>query len=201
MAAQKQPLRKSSLEDIPLPSLNFPKIQDYKKLTGDLADSPKQCEEIVNPSLDPSDSDSGTDSSDEFDWDAEDDAHSTRQILDDIHARRGRLLWRFFMKLSRPVRTIIIGSIGAGILIAPLLIFNFRFDSSPAILQVHAWSLWLTIAWAAGCVTFLVVDLFPPLVLFILRMTGYKIEQMVVTVEVGYFASKFTFGIVFTCMW
>lgn len=177
--------RKSSFEDIPLPTLAVAKEYDYatRNYDGAMTSSPTHREEIVNPSVDPSDSDSATDTEDEFDWDAEDDAHSTRK-MNDIHAKRGRLIWRAFMKLSRTVRTVLVGAIGAGILIAPLLVFKLRFNSSPARKQAHAWSLWLTIAWAAGVATYLIVDLLPRMVLFILRIVGHKTERTVVTVEV-----------------
>lgn len=177
--------RKSSLEDIPLPTLSVAKEIDYatRNHNGAMTSSPTHREEIVNPSVDPSDSDTATDTSDEFDWDAEDDALSTRN-MNAGHAKRGRFIWRAFMKLSRTVRTILVGAIGAGILIAPLLVFKLRFNSSPARRQAHAWSLWLTIAWAAGVATYLIVDLLPRLVLFILRISGYKTERTVVTVEV-----------------
>ncbi len=175
--------QRESFEEVPLPTLNVSQEYDHAVHKATLTDSPNR-EEVVNDSLDHSDSDTGTDSSDEFDWDAEDDALSTRQFLDDGRAKRGRLLWRLFMKLSRPVRTILVGAIGAGILIAHLLVFKLRFHRSPARRQAHAWSLWLTIAWAAGVATFLVVDLLPVLVLFVLRIAGFKIARMVATVEV-----------------
>jgi hypothetical protein len=68
---------------------------------------------------------------------------------------------------------------GCGILITPLLfvshinlgstsntkhrVFELRFKSSSARSQVFAWSLWLSIIWAAGCTTSIFVDLAPRL--------------------------------------
>ncbi|KAI8996381.1 Mechanosensitive ion channel-domain-containing protein [Trametes punicea] len=123
-----------------------------------------------------------TDSEDEFDWEAEDDAKS-QQIAASIKARRGHALYRAFLKLPRFLRALLIGCIGAAILITPLLVVNLRFSTSVVKAQVHAWSLWLAITWAAGVVTYIVVDAIPHLVLVVLRLTSYKVERARVSIE------------------
>jgi hypothetical protein len=73
---------------------------------------------------------------------------------------------------------------GAAILITPLLVVNIRFKDSPVRLQVHVWSLWLTIAWSAACATALVVYAIPHIVLFIIRLFGKSVERLRFRVEV-----------------
>ncbi|KAI0051855.1 hypothetical protein FA95DRAFT_1620196 [Auriscalpium vulgare] len=126
-----------------------------------------------------SDSESNTD--DEFDWDAADDEPA--EALKSSKAKRGRALYLAFMKLARPVRTLIVGILGGGVFITPLLIFQFRFKDSVARPHVHAWSLWLAIVWAAGCVTYLVVDLIPRIFIGILVLFGYTVERLKTQIE------------------
>lgn len=129
-------------------------------------------------------SDTATNSSDEFDWDEDDEATSQQKTPTQLgRARRGSSLWRLFMKLARPVRAIIIGILGVGIFIAPLLVFELRFKSSPARIHVHVWSLWACITWAAGCVTYLVVDGLPRLFIAILVMFGAQVERLKTQIE------------------
>ncbi|KAI0367005.1 hypothetical protein BV20DRAFT_971103 [Pilatotrama ljubarskyi] len=123
-----------------------------------------------------------TESDDEFDWEAEDDAKS-QHIAASIKAKRGYALYRLFLKLPKLFRVILIGAIGAGILITPLLVVNLRFNTSIVKAQVHAWSLWLAVSWAAGVATYIVVDAIPHLVLFLLRLTNYKVERARVSIE------------------
>ncbi|CAE6428030.1 unnamed protein product [Rhizoctonia solani] len=123
-----------------------------------------------------------TNSSDEFDWDAADgddqSVHHARK------AKRGRRVWLAFMKLARPVRTTIFALIGGGILIAPLLVVHFRFRDSPARWHVFTWSLWLSITWAAGSVTSLVIDVLPSLILRILfAVVGKPPEHLKTKIE------------------
>ena len=114
-------------------------------------------------------SDTATNTSDEFDWDAEDDAASRKDK--DLEAkrktRRGRKIYGLFMKLSRTFRTFLVAVLGAGIFIAPLLVVTFKFHDSVVRPHVHMWSLWLSIIWAAASVTYLVVDLIPRFIIFI----------------------------------
>ena len=142
-------------------------------------------DQIVKPDGDSSDSDSTvTDEDDNFDWDAEDDAKS-QHIAASIKAKRGHALYRTFLKLPKLFRVLLVGVIGAGILITPLLVVQLRFNSSPVRLQVYVWSLWLSISWAAGVVTYIVVDGIPHFILFILRLSSYKVERMRVPIEVS----------------
>lgn len=84
------------------------------------------------------DSDStASDSDDEFDWD-EDDVETTR-AREPSRAKRGRAVYLAFMKLARPIRTLIFGILGCAILITPFLVFQLRFKSSKAQPHVHVW--------------------------------------------------------------
>ncbi|KAI0763775.1 Mechanosensitive ion channel-domain-containing protein [Trametes elegans] len=143
-------------------------------------------EELVKPSADDNDSGSSdstvTESDDEFDWDAEDDAKS-QHIAASIKARRGHALYRAFLRLPKLFRVLLVGVIGAGILITPLLVVNLRFNTSVVKAQVHSWSLWLAVSWAAGVATYLVVDAVPHLILVLLRVTSYKVERARVSIE------------------
>ncbi|TBU30708.1 Mechanosensitive ion channel-domain-containing protein [Dichomitus squalens] len=123
-----------------------------------------------------------TDSEDEFDWEAEDDAKSAH-VAASIKAKRGRAVYRAFKKLPRLLRALLVGAIGAGILITPLLVVHLRFSTSVVKTQVYVWSLWLTITWAAGVATFIVVDAVPHFILVLLRLTNFKIERTRVTIE------------------
>lgn len=130
------------------------------------------------------DTDTSTNTSDEFDWDeessgAEEEAHQGK------HARRGRALWLAFMKLTRPVRTLLVGLIGAAFFITPLLVVELKYQSSGGVRpQVHAWSLWLSIIWAASCATYLFVDLLPDTIVTIILLLGGQVERLKTQVEV-----------------
>ncbi|CCO37443.1 hypothetical protein BN14_11599 [Rhizoctonia solani AG-1 IB] len=128
------------------------------------------------------DSDStATNSSDEFDWDAADgDDQSVHHAK---KAKRGRRLWLAFLKLARPIRTTIIALIGGGILITPLLVVHFQFRDSPARWHAFAWSLWLSITWAAGSVTSLVIDVLPGLILRLIAVAGKPPEHLKTKIE------------------
>ena len=175
--------------DIPLPTLNITKENDYVQAVPRIdteAQPPKSPlrESVIEPEpLDGNSSDDTVTELSDFDWDAEDDAQS-RKEPEKVKAKRIGAIWRWFMKLARPVRTLLIGALGAGIFITPLLVFKLRFNSSPARIQAHVWSLWLTITWAAGCVTYLVVDLIPGFILRILKLANYKVERIQTTIEV-----------------
>lgn len=129
------------------------------------------------------DSDSSeTNSSDEFDWDEE------LSVIEDMHektkARRGRALWLAFMKLARPVRTLLVGIIGTAFFITPLLVVDIRFHSNSTVRpQVRSWSLWLSITWAAACVTHLVVDAIPKAVVTVILFLGGHVERLKTQVE------------------
>lgn len=123
-----------------------------------------------------------TNSSDEFDEEDEDEEKEDPAEL--VKARRIRWLWLSFMKLSRPLRVLLVGSIGVAILITPLLVVNIRFRENPVRLQVHVWSLWFTIIWSAACATTLVVDAIPYIVLLVIRLFGGQVERLKSQVEV-----------------
>lgn len=107
------------------------------------------------------DTDTVTNSSDEFDWEAEDEVAPT-DLIADKKARRGRKIYQAFMRLARPLRIITIALLGAGILITPYLVFKFQFSNLTNVRpHVRAWSLWLTISWALACFTSLIVHVIP----------------------------------------
>ncbi|KAF9226600.1 hypothetical protein BS17DRAFT_775873 [Gyrodon lividus] len=124
-----------------------------------------------------------TNSSDEFDWDAglsatEEEAHEGKR------ARRGRALWLAFMKLARPIRTLLVGIIGTTFFITPLLVVELRFQSNTAVRpQVLAWSLWLSVTWAASCATYLIVDLLPKTIVTVILFLGGQVERLKTQVE------------------
>ncbi|KAJ7760396.1 Mechanosensitive ion channel-domain-containing protein [Mycena metata] len=116
------------------------KEQDFAKLDEHPEQLPAQTSTV------PDDSDStATDSSDEFNWDEDDEEAQDTEKIHRTKAKRGRALWLAFMRLARPIRQIFLGIIGCAVLISPLLVFQLRFKSSSAQPHVHAWSLWLAI--------------------------------------------------------
>ena len=151
----------------------------------------KQTDDVTTEQLkkdddDAPDSDSSpTDSSDEFDWDQEEDDTSSKTRNDPtVKAKRGRAAYLGFMKLARPLRVTLLCILGAGILIAPLLIVHFVFNSSSAKKHVFAWSIWLTIVWVAGCLTYVVVDSFGWVFLGLVSLFGGKTESLQMQLEV-----------------
>ncbi|KAH9852111.1 Mechanosensitive ion channel-domain-containing protein [Lenzites betulinus] len=158
----------------------------HERVVPDIVHPPTQHvnrDEIVKPDDDSNSSDdTATESDDEFDWDAEDDAKS-QNMAASIKARRGHALYRAFLKLPKLFRVLLVGAIGVGILITPLLVVMLRFNTSVVKAQVHAWSLWLTVTWAAGIATYIVVDAIPHFVLFVLRVSSYKVERARVSIE------------------
>jgi len=129
-----------------------------------------------------SDSDTtATNSSDEFDWD-QDESLTTRS--ENIKAKRGRALWIAFMQLARAIRVLLIGVLGAAIFITPLLVVELRFKDNHVSSQVHVWSLWLSIVWAASCITYLLVDAIPRAVIWVVVLFGGQVERLKVQLEV-----------------
>ncbi|KAG6903175.1 hypothetical protein C0995_002718 [Termitomyces sp. Mi166 len=128
----------------------------------------------------PSDTDTATNSSDEFDWDDDEDFKSQQ---DTIKAKRGRALWLAFMKLSRVVRVFLVGALVAAILITPFIIVKLRFKGNPVSVQVHVWSIWLTVTWAAACGTYLFVDAIPRVILFVVNLFGGHVERLKLQME------------------
>lgn len=130
-----------------------------------------------------SDSDlDGTDSSEEFDWD-EDDGETKPADSHVSKARRLRWLYQLFMKLARPVRTLLLGIVGTGILLTPLLVFELRFKSNRARPQVHAWSLWLAVIWAAACLTSIVIDNLTRFIIALIVLFGGQVERLKIQLE------------------
>ena len=124
-----------------------------------------------------------TNSSDEFDWSGDEEAKADKVQLR-VGAKRGRRLWLAFVKLARPVRVFLVSLIGVAISITPLLVVDLCFPDTPVKTQVHVWSLWLTIVWAASCITYLVVDSIPRFVIAVTWLFGGKIERLKVQIEV-----------------
>lgn len=173
-------------EDIALPTLAGPKHHDYAPQTPDHTVNDAAVDAAARADSDSSDG-SATDSADDFNWDEEDE-NSTQKEREATasKAKRFRFLWMAFMKLSRPIRVLLVGILGCGILITPLLVFQFRFHDNVARLQVHVWSLWLAIVWATSCVTYLAVDLIPKLFIALVTLLGYKVERLRIQIEVRF---------------
>jgi hypothetical protein len=126
-----------------------------------------------------------TNSSDEFDWDEEDVSSQVENTETGKKARRGRALWLAFMKLARPVRTLLLGILGAAFFIIPLLVVELKFKDKEGVrLQVRVWSLWLSITWAASCATYLVVDAIPRTVIYVIFLLGGQVERLKTQIEV-----------------
>jgi hypothetical protein len=124
-----------------------------------------------------------TNSSDEFNWSEDEESRADEAQLQ-VRTKRGRRLWLAFVKLARPVRVVLVSLVGVAISITPLLVVDFRFPDNAAKTQVQVWSLWLTITWAASCVTYLLVDLIPRFVITVTWFFGGKIERLKFQVEV-----------------
>ncbi|RDB20890.1 hypothetical protein Hypma_011984 [Hypsizygus marmoreus] len=128
-----------------------------------------------------SDSDTtATNSSDEFNWDDDEDFKTKEEK---VKAKRGRALWMGFMKLARSIRVLLIGVLVASILITPLLVVQLRFKDDPVRSQVHVWSFWLTVTWAAGCLTYLLVDAVPSIVIRVIQIFGGQVERLKIQLE------------------
>ncbi|PPQ98446.1 hypothetical protein CVT24_004125 [Panaeolus cyanescens] len=137
-----------------------------------------------NKPFNDSDSEStATDSPEEFNWSEDDDANAKPAALESKVAKRGRYLWLGFLKLARPVRVFIIGLLGAAIFITPLLVVHFRFHETVIRNQVRVWSLWFTISWVAGCLTFILVDSIPRIVVAIAHLFGGQVEKLKIQIE------------------
>ncbi|KZT39366.1 hypothetical protein SISSUDRAFT_1045668 [Sistotremastrum suecicum HHB10207 ss-3] len=130
------------------------------------------------------DTDTVTNSSDEFDWEAEDEVAPT-DLIADKKARRGRKIYQAFMRLARPLRIITIALLGAGILITPYLVFKFQFSNLTNVRpHVRAWSLWLTISWALACFTSLIVHVIPRILIrVVVAVYGKPHQNLVMQVE------------------
>lgn len=119
-----------------------------------------------------------------FNWSEDEATANENENVGAIRAKRGRRLWLALMKLSLPIRVLLIGAIGCAILITPLLVVNIRFNGSPVKQQVHSWSLWLTIIFASSCATFLVVEAIPKIVILLSKIIGANVQRLTIQVEV-----------------
>lgn len=122
--------------------------------------------------------------SEEFDWSEDEQSQSNDGNEELIRSKRGRRAWLAFMKLAKPLRVFLVACLGVAILITPLVVVNVRFRESVVKAQVHAWSLWLSITWAACCGTYLLVDMVPSLVIAITRLFGGQTQRLKIQVEV-----------------
>lgn len=105
------------------------------------------------------------DETDDFDWDTSDEEGDLHDDTKRIRAKRGRKLYLALMRLARPVRLFAIGFMGTVVALIPFIVVLAAFRQSPARDEVETWSIWIAIIWAAGCGTFIAVDLLPPIVL------------------------------------
>ncbi len=167
------------------PPPTLPVARDYAPVATS-SSPPNEHEKLPSTSTRAStDSDTtATHSSDEFNW--SDDSSSGPKNGDIVKAKRGRLIYLAFIKLSRWIRVLIIGILGCAILITPLLVVQLRFKelASSVRTQVHVWSLWLTIIWAAACATYLVVDAIPRLIVGLIVLFGGQLERLKMQIEV-----------------
>ncbi|EEB94960.1 hypothetical protein MPER_06147, partial [Moniliophthora perniciosa FA553] len=109
-----------------------------------------------------SDSDSTATNDSDFNWDEDEDA-TREQKADKTKAKRGRAIYLAFMKLARPIR--------------------FQFRDSIVYRHVYMWSLWLSIIWVASCVTYLVVDSIPRMVISLVVLFGGHVERLKIQLE------------------
>ncbi|KAG2077279.1 hypothetical protein BDR04DRAFT_1088237 [Suillus decipiens] len=177
------PERRSPEDDTTLPDNSQSKEPEY-----DCARDEKgnQSETLDQTHIEDGSSDTiSTNSSDEFDWDEEDVASQVENPeAASKKARRGRALWLGFMKLARPVRTLLVGILGAAFFIIPWLVVELRFKDKESVrLQVRVWSLWLSITWATSCATYLVVDAIPRTVIYVIFLLGGQVERLKTQIE------------------
>jgi len=170
-------------EDISLPTLSTSKEHDYVSETdhNQLTTGHRNLSEHDGDEYESARDTTSTNSSDEFNWDEDEEAAS---VVLNTKAKRGRALYLAFMKLARPFRVILIGLLGAGVLISPLLVVKLKFNQSPVRAQVHVWSLWLSIIWASSCITYLVVDAIPRFVVAVIVLFGGQVERLKTQLEV-----------------
>ena len=95
------------------------KVQDYREKEDTSAITLQNVSEHdMSKSLVDDSSDTATNSSDEFDWDAEDDPVDAQDLETKRKTRRGRKIYGLFMRLARPVRTALVATLGAGVFIS-----------------------------------------------------------------------------------
>lgn len=125
---------------------------------------------------------SPVDTDTDFDWNETDTSdeeekeatkHAKEEELVDRHrhnikrARRLRKVYLACMRVSRPVRTVLIAILGGGLLIIPALVIwtsdrgNVSISNSSVRANIKIWSLWLSIVWMSACGTSIFVDAIP----------------------------------------
>jgi len=129
----------------------------------------------------PSSDNTATNSSDEFDWDKDEESPTQTASR---RATRGRALYLAFLKLARPIRTLLVGILGCSVLIAPLIVVHLKFRNNPARPHVRAWSIWLSIVWAAACLTYIFVDSIPRMALSVFTLCGGHAQTLKIQLEV-----------------
>ncbi|KAK0470035.1 Mechanosensitive ion channel-domain-containing protein [Desarmillaria tabescens] len=168
------------------PPPTFPVTRDYAPVATSSSPTNEHEKKPSTSTRASTDSDTtATHTSDEFNW--SDNDSSGPKNGDGVKAKRGRLIYLAFIKLSRWVRVLIIGILGCAILITPLLVVQLRFKelTSSVRTQVHVWSLWLTVIWAAACVTYLVVDAIPRLIVGLIVVFGGQLERLKMQIELA----------------
>ncbi|KAG1752650.1 Mechanosensitive ion channel-domain-containing protein [Suillus paluster] len=110
-----------------------------------------------------------TNSSDEFDWDEEEVTSQAENPETGKKARRGRALWLGFMKLARPVRTLLVGVLGAAFFITPLLVVELRFKDKESVrpLAQHT-CLWMPV---------------PRIAIYVIFLFGGQVERLKTQIE------------------
>lgn len=184
----------SPSEKIPLP-VRSPKEKDYEfpappgSNQNTLINHRNEVRTEPVDGASPTDTDTDdTNSSDEFNWD-EDEELEARSVHQQKKARRGRAVYMACMRLARPVRVTLVCLIGSGILIAPLLVFELRFKNNAVTPHVFAWSLWFAIVWAAACLTYIIVDMIPRIVIRAVVLFGGQVERLKMQIEVRFWVS------------
>jgi len=130
-----------------------------------------------------SDSDSTATNSSDFNWDEDEEAAKEDEVKK-TKAKRGRAIYLALMRLSRPFRVFLLGFLGTALFIAPLLIVQFLFKHTSVYPHVFVWSLWVSIIWVAGCLTYLVVDAVPRAVISLVILFGGHVERLKIQLEV-----------------
>ncbi|EHS63597.1 uncharacterized protein PGTG_20691 [Puccinia graminis f. sp. tritici CRL 75-36-700-3] len=178
----------------------------YRRAVNDSDPSTLNAVETVeedNPLMSATAGSSPSSSETDFDWNETDESEldeSERQTRDQQkwrelqarqehnytirHAKRLHRFYRFLMKLSSPVRTLIIGFLGASIAITPAILVWLRFTELSHRNQILAWSIWLSTSFAASCATSIIVEILPSIAIKLFELFyGSKPESLNTQVE------------------
>ncbi|KAJ8094346.1 hypothetical protein PM082_010780 [Marasmius tenuissimus] len=162
---------KKDLEEVPL------KERDFATPPRNPHDPPHEFDNARDH-----DSDSTATNSSDFNWDEDEDA-ANEDGTKKTKAKRGRAVYLALMRLSRPFRVFLLGFLGTALFIAPLLIVQFLFRDTSVYPHVFVWSLWVSIIWVAGCLTYLVVDAVPRMVVSLVILFGGHVERLKIQLE------------------